>query len=146
MPCTVAWSPKAPSTSRPGRAPASTDFRVGEFLIKDLKSDTPETEPLRPEGAPPPTRNSFRCELQSLINCHSLENRSGTPDFLLADFLMLCAAALETTINQRDKWHHLDLDSFKRSKHPAPPADEPPHSEPIFNPATDKPPGYYPAM
>ena len=32
----------------------------------------------------------FRKELQQLINRHSLENGSGTPDFVLADYLVKC--------------------------------------------------------
>lgn len=47
----------------------------------------------------------FRYELELLINKHSIENGSNTPDFLLAEFLTDCLAAFDKTTNLREKWY-----------------------------------------
>jgi len=48
---------------------------------------------------------TFRKELISLINRHSLENGSNTPDFILADYLMDCLKVFNITTNLRGKWY-----------------------------------------
>jgi hypothetical protein len=45
----------------------------------------------------------FKKELKSLINKYSLENRSNTPDYLIADYLFHCLLAFETATNRRDE-------------------------------------------
>jgi hypothetical protein len=50
-------------------------------------------------------KESFRKELLSLINKHSLENGSNTPDFMLADYLMACLNVYEETVKTRDLWY-----------------------------------------
>ena len=47
----------------------------------------------------------FRGELEQLINRHSRENRSNTPDFLLAEFITNCLIAYENATMQRDRWY-----------------------------------------
>jgi hypothetical protein len=47
----------------------------------------------------------FRKELEQLINKHSLENGSDTPDFILADYLTMCLMVFDTTIQSREKWY-----------------------------------------
>lgn len=49
--------------------------------------------------------SDFRKELESLINRHSKENGSNTPDYMLADFLCTCLVAFDTTVNARDRWY-----------------------------------------
>lgn len=44
----------------------------------------------------------FRKELEQLINKHSMENGSNTPDFILADFLVLCLAAFDAGVQVRE--------------------------------------------
>jgi hypothetical protein len=51
---------------------------------------------------------SFVEDLQNLINKHSLEQYSDTPDFLLAEFLKGCLTAYESTVKKRDKWYHIE--------------------------------------
>ena len=51
----------------------------------------------------------FRKELEGLINKHSMENGSNTPDFLLAEFLNSCLAAFDLAVQQRDKWYSVRL-------------------------------------
>lgn len=48
---------------------------------------------------------SFETELQDLINKHSIENGSGTPDFILAGYIRGCLTAFELATNQRDCWY-----------------------------------------
>jgi hypothetical protein len=49
--------------------------------------------------------NHFRKGLEQLINQHSLENTSNTPDFVLAKFLTTCLEAFDAATNQRDVWY-----------------------------------------
>ena len=57
-------------------------------------------------------RDGFRDDLQKLINQHSKENGSDTPDLFLADFLVACLAAFDAVTKARDAWygegHQLD--------------------------------------
>ena len=51
---------------------------------------------------------TFRKELKNLINRHSLENGSDTPDFILAEYLEGCLENYDKTVSSRSKWygHH----------------------------------------
>ena len=44
-------------------------------------------------------------DIESVINKHSREARSGTPDFILAEYLTDCLSAYEKATNQKDIWH-----------------------------------------
>ena len=48
---------------------------------------------------------SFQEELTHLINTHSMENRSGTPDFILAEYMFSCLHAYEKAKVDTDRWH-----------------------------------------
>tara|TARA_R110002020_G_scaffold9539_2_gene37436 strand:- start:4337 stop:4546 length:210 start_codon:yes stop_codon:yes gene_type:complete len=48
---------------------------------------------------------AFKKELTELINKHSLENNSGTPDYIIADYLMLALENLNRTIATRKCWY-----------------------------------------
>lgn len=48
---------------------------------------------------------TFRKELESLINRHSMENGSNTPDFILAEYLTSCLSAYDKAISWRDRWY-----------------------------------------
>ena len=50
----------------------------------------------------------FQKELEELINSHSIENRSDTPDFILAEYLSLCLQASDIIIKKRDKWYGIN--------------------------------------
>lgn len=43
----------------------------------------------------------FREELQRLLNRHSMENGSDTPDFVLADYLTDCLEAFDRAVRRR---------------------------------------------
>lgn len=49
--------------------------------------------------------SEFREELVNLINRHSMENGSNTPDFILANYLMLQIESFDTTVNRREEWY-----------------------------------------
>lgn len=53
-----------------------------------------------------PSRRSFGDNLKDLINTHSLENGSNTPDFILCSYLMQCLSNFNATVSSRDG--HLD--------------------------------------
>ncbi len=44
-------------------------------------------------------------ELAAVVNRHSAENGSNTPDFILAEYLGGCLAALDRAVNAREKWY-----------------------------------------
>lgn len=55
--------------------------------------------------------SDFRKKLEVLINSHSLENESGTPDYILADFLVSSLASFDKAVEAREKW-------YGRGEHP----------------------------
>lgn len=50
-------------------------------------------------------RSEFAKDLEQLINRHSMENGSNTPDFILAEFMMNALQSYERAIYQRTSWH-----------------------------------------
>ena len=48
---------------------------------------------------------SFVEELEKLINRHSMENRSNTPDYILAEYLGNCLYNFNDTVVKRAKWY-----------------------------------------
>jgi hypothetical protein len=61
-----------------------------------------------PRGAmadDPPT--GFETELTELLNRHSIENESNTPDFVLALFVRNCLDAWNEAVVGRDSWYGL---------------------------------------
>ena len=49
-------------------------------------------------------------DIERLINSHCRENKSNTPDFILAEYLMDCLKAFEKTSNAREKWYGKKLE------------------------------------
>lgn len=47
----------------------------------------------------------FEKELANLINKHSLENGSGTPDYILAQYLSACLKVFSTIVKAREDWY-----------------------------------------
>jgi len=52
--------------------------------------------------------SEFRKELAELLNRHSMENSSNTPDFVLADYLKSCLDVFNQATQARESWygHH----------------------------------------
>ena len=48
---------------------------------------------------------SFRDKLETLINTHSMENGSDTPDFILAEFLADSLRAYDKATKERSRWY-----------------------------------------
>lgn len=48
---------------------------------------------------------NFRNELASLLNRHSRENASATPDFVLANYLARCLDNWDQTLIDRERWY-----------------------------------------
>jgi hypothetical protein len=48
---------------------------------------------------------SLESDITTVINMHSLENTSNTPDFLLAEFMLACLYAYNTTLQKRTLWY-----------------------------------------
>lgn len=46
--------------------------------------------------------NMLLDKLRDLLNMHSRENCSNTPDFVLAEFMISCLDAFELAVNRRD--------------------------------------------
>lgn len=53
----------------------------------------------------PNAKPTFRESLTHIINCHSRESFSNTPDYLLASYLLDCLSAFDRTVNAREAWH-----------------------------------------
>lgn len=49
--------------------------------------------------------NRFRKEIEQVINKHSLENQSDTPDFVLAEYLKGCLKAFDKAVNARSDFY-----------------------------------------
>lgn len=54
------------------------------------------------------SEESFRTALEHLINAHSAENSSGTPDFVLAQFMHDSLSAFDSAVRRRDEWWGFD--------------------------------------
>ena len=52
--------------------------------------------------------SKFEKQLQGLINKHSVENNSNTPDWILAQYLSSCLSVFAIAIQQRETWYGRD--------------------------------------
>ncbi len=52
--------------------------------------------------------DSLEKEIGCLINKHSREQDSNTPDFILAEYLLACLGAFEVASNRREGWYHVE--------------------------------------
>jgi hypothetical protein len=51
---------------------------------------------------------TFKEELTQLINRHSKENGSNTPDFILSGYLFACLDAFDAASRQRERWYEVE--------------------------------------
>jgi hypothetical protein len=58
---------------------------------------------------------TFRKELSDLLNKHSKENGSDTPDYLLADFVGEMIQVFDNAVRLRDKWHGFKTFDYTKS-------------------------------
>jgi hypothetical protein len=52
-----------------------------------------------------PVLTAFEQDLRQLINKHSVENTSNTPDLILAEYLNACLNAFNVATRQREQWY-----------------------------------------
>jgi hypothetical protein len=48
---------------------------------------------------------TFQKELESLLNRHSMEGGSNTPDFILAKYLVSCLVSFNSAVSERTDWY-----------------------------------------
>ncbi len=48
---------------------------------------------------------TFEKDLEHLINRHSVENQSDTPDFILARYMQACLDAFNAASRRREQWY-----------------------------------------
>jgi hypothetical protein len=65
--------------------------------MTDIDIPQPDTEAIQ--------NKKFERELTSLLNSHSAENGSDTPDFLLAEYLLGCLEVYDQTVSARERWY-----------------------------------------
>jgi hypothetical protein len=82
-------------TSRTGGFQSEGSTLQAEHTVGGSDSNTQSKE----QEAP-----GFRKELTALVNRHSLENESDTPDFILADFLIRALQAFDQGVRSRTEW------------------------------------------
>ena len=88
----------------------SDGYLIGR-LVQDVDFDSERLDmsdaPDIPEEEEIPT-SSFEKAVEDVINRHSAENDSNTPDFILAQYLMGCLQAYNTATQQRETWYGRD--------------------------------------
>lgn len=62
--------------------------------------DLPEPPVAEPDVKPP-----LADQLAQLLNRYCAENKSNTPDFILADYMLAALAAFEAATKARDQWY-----------------------------------------
>lgn len=77
------------------------DVELAEAFAEILDAENSDATPKRSELA----NRSFQKDLQNLINRHSRENGSGTPDFILANYIIDCLAAFDKSVKDRARWY-----------------------------------------
>lgn len=50
---------------------------------------------------------AFRKDLEAVINRHSMENGSNTPDFILATYLIRCIENFDAATKCRESWYNV---------------------------------------
>ena len=83
-----------PQLSSPGET-------VEAFLSKMQGAGVQSSEGTNPMRA----KVTLESEMAHLINRHSLENGSNTPDSILAQYLYECLVVFNQTVKRRDVWH-----------------------------------------
>ncbi len=73
------------------------------------------TEPSNEVDANDSPSLSFLQRLQDLINKHSKESDSDTPDFILAQYLNNCLTSFNSALKQRSNWYSKETDFDSQS-------------------------------
>ena len=57
---------------------------------------------------PTSSQKTLQEDIAAVLNRHSVENASNTPDFILAMYLLNCLAAFDEAVQQRETWYGRD--------------------------------------
>lgn len=71
-------------------------------------------------------RRQFIDDIASVLNKHSAENDSNTPDFILAEYLCDCFEAFTKISRERERWYGKSLSIGGGDNGPLPVCPEPP--------------------
>jgi hypothetical protein len=75
----------------------SDENEIVEADVVEFKNDVEEDEA---------SSTDFRRSLEAIINQHSMENGSDTPDFILAEYLEKCMEAFDAMTKKRSEWYN----------------------------------------
>lgn len=53
--------------------------------------------------------SELRQAIENVLNRHSAENGSNTPDYILATYLESCLEAFDHAVSSRDRWYGVSL-------------------------------------
>lgn len=59
---------------------------------------------------------TLRSEIKAALNRAAAENPTGTPDHILADYLLACLAAYDDTVRARARWYGRTMDRFGQER------------------------------
>jgi hypothetical protein len=77
----------------------ATAYHLTEMPLEDVPAFLTEIQRVTPKN------ETLVQKIASALNCHSMENGSNTPDFLLAEYLLDSLAAWNKCIVARAKWY-----------------------------------------
>lgn len=87
---------------------------LGDWVIRGVRNEVYPCKPdifeetyedLAPGHAETSDYPSIEGALRDLLNRHSAENASDTPDFMLASYLVRCLEAYNATVLARERWY-----------------------------------------
>ena len=77
------------------------NFDKLEWLDENDTSDSENISKTASESMP----SDFKKELMSLLNRHSKEQDSNTPDFIIAEYLLSCLKTFNESVTNRTLWY-----------------------------------------
>lgn len=102
-----AWTARQREQKRSLRTALKSVLNYTELHLADVERELNAMEgpsPAPPVQAPPRENSDFVGELAALLNRHSKENDSDTPDFVLANHLLQCLEAWNRSVGARERW------------------------------------------
>jgi hypothetical protein len=90
------------------RAAPTTEGEIGPVLTPDDIEQRAQRDVDEFDAGlqmPPSSDGAYEKKLEALINEHSMENCSDTPDFILARYLRLQLDIFDNTIRRREHWY-----------------------------------------
>lgn len=86
--------------------PDASPLRVGEFDPQAFVTLKARREAiLGPSPTTQPQASELQTRIAHALNAVSAENGSDTPDFILAEYLVLCLRTFDLAVSMRDQWY-----------------------------------------